>query len=584
LGGLGMLALEGNGVHALDAMIGLPYEMEFPRVVGVCLSGELYGWASPKDVILKVLSMLSGKGAKGSIIEYFGPGAASLSATGKATICSMSSQVGALSSIFSYDGSMGKYIEATGRGELALLINQLAPLLAADAEVLNDPDKYYDQVLHINLSEIRPSVTGPHAIDRPHRLEELKSLIVQHGYPEKLSAALIGSCTNSSYEDLKRAALIARQALKHGLKIRSPLFISPGSENVLIALKQEGLLKVFEDVGATILCSSCGPCIGQWKRLDVAFGEKNAILTSFNCSAPGHCDANPGTHAFISSPEIVMVSALAGTLCFNPALDALINAQGLPVRLSVPASEPVPDNGFRGVSEGCFSVSEDGSSTQMVIDPASDRLQFLEPFKPLAEKGFLDLRLLIKVDGKCSSDHISPAGKWMKFRGHLDNISNNLFSLVPNSFRDEIGKGKNLLNNSIEPFSKVAKDYKKEDIGWIAVAGDNYGEGPSRDHAALEFRYLGGRAIIARSFAPSHELNLKKQGVLVLTFTWPEDSLKIREDDLMDLLGISHLAAGSSLELLLKHADGTTDRLPLSHSYTERQLAWFKAGSALNLI
>ncbi|MGZ3733095.1 MAG: aconitase family protein, partial [Parachlamydiaceae bacterium] len=406
----------------------------------------------------------------------------------------------------------------------------------------------------------------------------------QQNYPEKLALGLIGSCTNASYEDLKKVAILARQALKHGLRVKAPLLISVGSEKILDALKHEGFLQILEDVGATILSSACGPCIGQWKRSDVAFGEKNMIVTSFNSNAPGHCDANPGTHAFVSSPEVVMASALAGTLNFNPATETLMNAQGLPVRLNIPQKKYFPENGFAPDLFGHVLPPKDEASVQVYIDPMSERLQEFESFKPFLEKAFLDLRLLVKVEGKCTSDQMSPAGKWMKFRGHLENISNHLFSMVPNYFRDEIGKGKNLLNNCIEPFAKIARDYKKEEIGWIAVGSENYGEGPVREHTPLEIRYLGGRAVIAKSFAVPYEQNLKKHGILVLTFVRPEDSGKIREDDWIDLLGVSQLAVESSLELCLKHADGTTDRIPLTHNYTQQQISWFKAGSVLNAV
>ncbi|MGZ3633367.1 MAG: aconitase family protein [Parachlamydiaceae bacterium] len=584
LGGLGVLAFEGSGVESLDAMIGLPFEINLPKIFGVYLTGHLQGWTSPKDVGLKLLAMLSGKAMKGAIIEFFGPGTETLSSAGKSTICSLSSQLGAMSAIFPYDGSMLEFLNATHRSPFGDLVERVKSHLCADPEVLKNPQEYFEEVFEIQLSQVSPSMIGPHVTDRLHVLGELPHFLNQQNYPEKLALGLIGSCTNASYEDLKKVAILARQALKHGLRVKAPLLISVGSEKILDALKHEGFLQILEDVGATILSSACGPCIGQWKRSDVAFGEKNMIVTSFNSNAPGHCDANPGTHAFVSSPEVVMASALAGTLNFNPATETLMNAQGLPVRLNIPQKKYFPENGFAPDLFGHVLPPKDEASVQVYIDPMSERLQEFESFKPFLEKAFLDLRLLVKVEGKCTSDQMSPAGKWMKFRGHLENISNHLFSMVPNYFRDEIGKGKNLLNNCIEPFAKIARDYKKEEIGWIAVGSENYGEGPVREHTPLEIRYLGGRAVIAKSFAVPYEQNLKKHGILVLTFVRPEDSGKIREDDWIDLLGVSQLAVESSLELCLKHADGTTDRIPLTHNYTQQQISWFKAGSVLNAV
>lgn len=583
-GGMAMLAIEGSGIEALDAMVGLPYEITLPRILGVQLSGQLKGWASPKDLILKMVPLLIAKGVKGALIEYFGPGAATLSCTGKGTVCSMASEVEAIGALFPYDDSMGQFLNASGRFEVTALAEAVSEHLRADRDVLADPHTYYDEVIEIDLSTIEPYINGPYVSHRAIPLTEFAAVVRQQDYPEKLSMALIGSCSNSSYQDLQKAALLARQALKHGLKVKAPLMVSPGSARIRDALISDGLWKVLEDVGAVLLTSSCGPCIGQWKRHDVLFGERNSIVTSHNCNFSGHNDNNPNTHAFIASPEIVMALALAGTLTFNPQEEVLMTPQGLPLRLMPPLDGILAQANFRSGETGYIPALEDGSSMQISVDPASERLQLLEPFKSPSEKSFSDLRLLVKVGGKCSTDQISPAGKWLKYRAHLDNMSNNLFTLAPNRFREEIGRGKNLLTGSIEPFAKVAREYKKEGIGWIVVGYDNCGEGPCREHAAMGVRHLGGQAVIVNSFAPAFETHLKKQGVLALTFGWPADSERLREDDLIDLLGVGHFAVGSSFELLLKHADGTTDRLPLTHSYTAQQIAWFKAGSALNVI
>lgn len=583
-GAMAMLALEGSGVDALDSMVGLSYEITLPRIIGVRLKGELKGWASPKDLILKLVPLLIAKKAKGAIIEFFGPGAETLSCTGKGTVCSMVSEVEAISALFPYDESIKQFLNATGRSEIAALAEQNAEHLCADKAVLNDPLTYYDEVIDVDLSILEPYINGPYGLHRAMPLSEFSAAIRHQEYPEKLSMALIGSCTNSSYQDIKKAALIAKQALKHGLKVKAPLMITPGSERIRDALISDGLWKVLEDVGAVLLTSSCGPCIGQWKRHDVPFGERNSIVTSYNCNISGHNDNNPNTHGFIASPEIVMALALAGTLTFNPQEGTLMTPQGLPMKLVPSLEDSLAQTKFESQVKGFIPSLEDGSNVTISLNPSSERLQLLEPFRSPSEKNFSDLRLLVKVGGKCSTDQICPAGKWLKYRAHLDNMSNNLFTLAPNRFREEVGKGKNLLTGSIEPFAKVAREYKKEGIGWIAVAYDNCGDGPCREHAALGVRHLGGQAIIANSFAPTFEMHLKKQGVLALTFVNPADCEKIREDDLIDLLGVGHLAAGSGLELLLKHADGTTERLPLVHSYTLQQIAWFKAGCILNVV
>lgn len=582
-GAVGMLGLEGNGLEALDAMMGLPYELSLPRTIGIRMSGELKGWASPKDLILKLAPLLIAKKAKAAVIEFFGPGAKTLSCSGKGTICSMVSEMEVLGALFHYDESTERYFRGSERSEIARLAEQNAEHLRADKEVLADPSKYYDELLDVDLSILEPYINGPYSLQKATPLCEFSAAVRHHEYPERLSGALIGSSTNSSYADIKRAAFLAKQALKHGLKVKAPLLISPGSERIRDALINEGLWKVLEDVGAVFLASSCGPCIGQWKRNDIPFGERNSIVSTYSCNSSGHWDNNPNTHGFIASPEIVTALAFAGVLTFNPEEDALMTPQGLPLKLK-PAQEGFQDEvPFDSKSKGGVPSLED-STGAISLNPASERLQLLEPFKSLLEKSFSDLRVLVKIGGKCSTDQISPLGKWLKFRAHLDNMSNSLFTLAPNRFREEIGKGKNLLTGSIESFAKVAREYTKEGIGWIAVAYDNCGEGPCREHAALGIRRLGGQALIANSFATSFEMQLKKQGVLALTFVNPADCEKIREDDLIDLFGVGHLAVGSSLELLLKHADGTTERLSIAHSYNDRQIAWFKAGGVFNVV
>lgn len=583
VGGLAMLAIEGSGADVLDAMTGLAKEMDLPKIIGIHLKGKLQGWATAKDLILRLLPLLATRETRGAILEYFGEGAETLSCAGKGTICSMSGEVEALSSIFPYDASMSAFLSAMGRTEVAALATEVKQHLQADPSVLKEPHQYYDHVIEIDLSTIEPSLCGPFSSTQPHTLPELLPAVRRHGCPEKLSMALIGSSTHSNYEDLMRAACVARQAVKHGLKLKAPLFISVGSQQIYETLVREGFWKILEDIGAVLLVNGCGPCIGQWKRNDVHFGERNSIITSFNHNGLGCYDANPGTHAFIASPEIVIALAFAGTLAFNPLEETLMNPQGLPVRLVSNPHESLPSTGLEPLQEEFEPPrAQENMFLQPLFNSASERLQAIEPFDPPLEKTFSDLRPLLKVTGKCSVDQISPGGKWLKFRGHLESISNNLFSLVPNGFREELGKGKNLLNGGIESFARVAKDYKKEEIGWIAIGHDHYGEGSSNEYAALSMRHLGGKAVIAKSIAPLYEINLKKQGILVLTFVRGDDGDKIREDDLIDLLRVDLFTIETSPELLLKHADGTTERLPLTHSYNEQQLSWFKAGSALN--
>lgn len=583
-GGLGMIAIGVGGADAVDVMAGMPWELKFPKIIGVKLSGKLNGWASAKDVILKLAGILTVKGGTGFIIEYFGEGTKSISCTGKGTICNMGAEIGATTSIFPYDSRMSDYLRATGRELVSAAADNILDCLQADAEVSQMPNKYYDQLIEIDLSSLEPYINGPYTPDKAWKLSEFAQAVKENNYPEKLSVALIGSCTNSSYEDIERAASVARQALKHGLKAKCPLTITPGSEQIRATIQRDGQLEALESIGGLVLANACGPCIGQWKRHDVAFGEKNSILTSYNRNFSGRNDANPGTHSFVASPEIVIAFSLAGTLSFNPMTDTLTNEQGQIIKLQVPQGEELPKNGFDQGDSGFIAPAKDGSKIEILVDPNSPRLQLLEPFQPWNGEDLKNLRTLVKVEGKCTTDHISPAGKWLRFRGHLDHISDNMFSGAVNAFREAVGNGKNLLTGAIEPYSKIARDYKKNDIAWVAIGDENYGEGSSREHAAMEPRYLGGRAVIVKSFARIHETNLKKQGMLALTFANPSDYDKIQEDDLLSILGLKSFAPGIALTLEIKHPDGKIESIPLNHTYNQAQIEWFKAGSALNCL
>jgi len=583
-GGLGMMAIGVGGADAVDVMAGMPWELQVPKIIGVHLTGKLQGWASAKDVILIVAGMLTVKGGTGSVIEYFGEGTSSISCTGKGTICNMGAEIGATTSIFPYDQRMEKYLAATGRQEVAKLANEIKAHLQSDPEVLHNPHAYYDQVIEINLSELEPYVNGPYSPDRAWKISELAHAVKEQGYPDHISVSLIGSCTNSSYEDIERAASIARQALKLGLRARCPLTITPGSEQVRATIARDGQLQALEDIGGLVLANACGPCIGQWKRHDVSFGEKNTILTSYNRNFSGRNDANPGTHSFVASPELVIAMALAGRMSFNPLHDSLENADGKMVYLEPPSGEELPKGGFVEDLKGYQAPAKDGSHVQVIVKPDSTRLQLLEPFEKWDGHDFIDLPLLVKVQGKCTTDHISPAGKWLKYRGHLDRISDNMFSGAINSFREEIGKGKNQYSGQIDTFSNIARAYKEKKIGWVAIGDENYGEGSSREHAAMEPRFLGGRVIVVKSFARIHEANLKKQGMLALTFNDVKDYDKIQEDDRLSFVDLAKFAPGAPIKMIVKHCDGSTDEILLKHTYNEHQIEWFKAGSALNLI
>ncbi len=585
-GGLAMLAIGVGGADAVDVMAGLAWELKIPKLIGVKLTGALTGWTSAKDVILKVAGILTVKGGTGAVIEYFGDGAKSISCTGKGTICNMGAEVGATTSIFPYDSRMKDYLIATGRKEVALLATEMQEYLTPDPEVMADPKKYYDELIEIDLTTLEPHVNGPYSPDKCWKISELTKAVKENGYPDEIKVALIGSCTNSSYEDIERAASIAKQAIALGLKAKCPLTITPGSEQIRATIERDGQLEVLEKIGGLVLANACGPCIGQWKRSDVTFGEKNSILTSYNRNFAGRNDANPGTHSFVASPEIVIALSLAGSLSFNPLADELVNDKGEKVRLVAPTGEELPKNGFVGACVGYVQPAKESSSVQIIVDPKSNRLQLLEPFAPWSEDGkeFEDLVVLVKASGKCTTDHISPAGKWLRYRGHLDLISDNLFSGAVNAFHDEVGRGKNIYTDAMETFSSIARCYKRKQQGWIAVGDENYGEGSSREHAAMEPRFLFGRSIIVKSFARIHETNLKKQGLLALTFADPSDYDKIREDDRLAIRNLKEFAPGRQLILEITHSDSIKEQVMLNHSYNQNQIEWFKAGSALNLI
>lgn len=581
-GGLGMVAIGVGGADAVDVMAGMPWELKFPKIIGVHLKGKMNGWTSAKDVILKVAGILTVKGGTGAIVEYFGEGTKSISATGKGTICNMGAEIGATTSVFPYDSRMADYLRATKRDEVAKLADGIAEHLNPDAEVLASPEKYYDKIIEINLDELEPHINGPFTPDLAWPLSQFAKAVKEKDFPEELKVGLIGSCTNSSYEDIERATSVAKQALAKGLKAKSELIITPGSEQIRATIERDGQLQTLTEAGAVVMANACGPCIGQWKRHNMEMGVKNSIITSFNRNFTARNDSNPATHAFVASPEIVTAFAVAGRLTFNPITDELENAKGEKVKLDAPKGDELPRNGFQPDEVGYQAPAEDGSSVNVVIDAKSDRLQKLEAFKAWEGKDIENLRLLLKVKGKCTTDHISPAGKWLKYRGHLDNISNNMFINAVNAFTGEAGKGKNIISGEVKDYSAVARDYKAQGIGWVAVGDENYGEGSSREHAAMEPRFLGGRAIIVKSFARIHETNLKKQGMLALTFKDAADYDKIREDDVCAIRGLETFTPGVPLKLELKHSDGTMDVIELNHTFNEGQIAWFKAGSALN--
>jgi len=584
-GGLGMIACGVGGADAVDVMVGMDWEVKHPKLIGVKLTGRPSGWTAPKDVITKLCGILTVKGGTNAIVEYFGPGTEALSCTGKATITNMGAELGATTSIFPYDASMKRYLEATRRADLAELAEANSDLLAADPEVAADPEKYYDRIVEIDLSTLEPHLVGPHTPDLAHPVSRMAADTEQNGYPEELTAALVGSCTNSSYEDIGRAVDVARQAKAKGLKMKSTLWITPGSDQIYETIKRDGMLEALEDVGAVVLTNACGPCIGQWQRDDVKKGEPNSIITSFNRNFAKRNDGNPETNAFIGSPEIVMAYGLAGTLKFNPLADTLTNDRGEQVKLDAPAvADELPQAGFVFDEKGYQAPPADNRGVQVIVDPESDRLALLEPFSKWDGQDYKGLPLLIKALGKCTTDHISMAGPWLKYRGHLDNISNNMLIGAVNAFTEETNSVKNLETGEYGEVPAVARDYKARGLRWVVVGDENYGEGSSREHAAMEPRHLGCAAVIVRSFARIHETNLKKQGILPLTFTDPADYAKVQQDDRIDLLGLDGLAPGSKVTCVLHHADGGEDRFELAHTMTREQVTWFRYGSALNKI
>lgn len=581
-GGLGMIAIGVGGADAVDVMTGMEWELKMPKIIGVRLKGKLNGWASPKDVILKLAGMLTVKGATNAIIEYFGEGTASLSATGKATICNMGAEVGATTSIFPYDAEMEKYLCATGRKEVAAMASGNALYLKADAEVEANPEVYYDRVIDIDLSTLEPYINGPFTPDAACPISEFAEKVRTNGYPQRMEVGLIGSCTNSSYQDLSRAASLARQVKEKGLKMTAQLIINPGSEQVYCTAKRDGMIADFEAVGGVIMTNACGPCIGQWKRVTDDPQRANSIVTSFNRNFAKRADGNPNTHAFVASPELAMALAIAGDLCFNPLTDTLTNERGEQVKLDAPVGETLPDKGFTVDDNGYVAPAADGKNLEVSIAPDSKRLQKLAPFAAWDGKDLTDMPLLIKTQGKCTTDHISMAGPWLRFRGHLENISDNMLMGAVNAFNGKTNSVWNRLTGDYEAVSAVAKLYKAKGIPSIVVAEENYGEGSSREHAAMEPRFLNVRVILAKSFARIHETNLKKQGMLALTFMNKDDYDKIQEHDCISIVGLDSFAPGKPLQVIVKHENGTEDTFLASHTYNEMQIGWFKAGCALN--
>ena len=580
-GGLGMIAIGVGGADAVDVMTGMEWELKMPKLIGVKLTGKLNGWASPKDVILKLAGILTVKGGTNAIIEYFGEGTTSISATGKATICNMGAEVGATSSLFPYDSQMSAYLRATGRAEIAALADEISEYLMPDPEVSNHPEAYYDRLIEIDLSVLEPHINGPFTPDAATPISQFAAKVIENNYPRKMEVGLIGSCTNSSYQDLSRAASIARQAYNDKLKVASPLIINPGSEQIRYTADRDGLLASFENVGAVIMANACGPCIGQWKRHTDDNSRKNSIVTSFNRNFAKRADGNPNTHAFVASPELTMALTIAGDLCFNPLTDTLTNESGQQIKLNEPQGTDFPPNGFAVEENGYVAPGEE--ITEIKINPDSTRLQALEPFTPWDGNDLLEMPLLIKAEGKCTTDHISMAGPWLRFRGHLENISDNMLMGAVNAFNGKTNSVLNQLNNEYEAVSAVAKLYKAKGISSIVVAEENYGEGSSREHAAMEPRFLNVKVILAKSFARIHETNLKKQGMLALTFANKSDYDKIRENDHISIMGLRSFTPDTNLTAVIYHADGTHESFEVVHTYNKMQIDWFKAGAALNV-
>ena len=579
-GGLGMIAIGVGGADAVDVMTGMEWELKMPKLIGVKLTGSLSGWASPKDVILKLAGILTVKGGTNAIIEYFGPGAASLSATGKATICNMGAEVGATTSLFPFNLNMATYLRATGRDDVAEWATAVSDYLEADMDVQAQPDSFYDRVIVINLSELEPHINGPVTPDAATPISEFATKVKENGWPRKMEVGLIGSCTNSSYQDLSRAASIARQAAEDKIPVAAPLIINPGSEQIRYTAERDGILGDFEQIGATVMANACGPCIGQWKRHTDDNTRKNSIVTSFNRNFAKRADGNPNTHAFVASPELTLALTIAGDLCFNPLTDTLKTADGREVKLKEPEGTDFPPKGFEVKDNGY--VAPTGKDAEVVINPGSNRLQVLKPFAAWDGKELIEMPLLLKAEGKCTTDHISMAGPWLRFRGHLENISDNMLMGAVNAFNGKTNSVLNQLNGKYEAVSAVAKQYKAKGISSIVVAEENYGEGSSREHAAMEPRFLNVKVILAKSFARIHETNLKKQGMLALTFADKDDYKKVREEDKISIVGLKEFAPGKPLTAILYHADGTEESFAVNHTYNELQIKWFKAGAALN--
>jgi aconitate hydratase len=583
-GGLGMLAIGVGGADACDVMAGLAWELKWPKLIGIKLTGKLNGWTAPKDVILKVAGILTVKGGTGAIVEYFGEGATSMSCTGKGTICNMGAEIGATTSTFGYDASMSRYLTSTGRADVAALADTVAAHLTADPEVYADPTKYFDEVIEIDLNTLEPHLNGPFTPDLATPISKMKEVAAANGWPTKIEVGLIGSCTNSSYEDISRAVSLAKQVSEKGLTMQSEYLITPGSEQVRYTIERDGFLDVFSQIGAKVFANACGPCIGMWERVGAEKKEKNTIVHSFNRNFAKRADGNPNTFAFVGSPELITALAIAGDLNFNPLTDTLTNNKGEQVKLDAPTGDELPLRGFAVEDAGFQAPAEDGSKVVVAVDPASKRLQLLDPFTAWEGTDLKSLKLLIKAKGKCTTDHISMAGPWLKFRGHLDNISNNLLIGAVNFFNEKTDNVKSQINGNYDTVPNTQRAYKAAGVGTIVVGDENYGEGSSREHAAMEPRHLGVRVVLTKSFARIHETNLKKQGMLALTFANKADYDKIQEDDSIDVIGLTNFAPGTPLTLVLTHKDGSTDSIHANHTYNQQQIEWFKAGGALNII
>ena len=584
-GGLGMIAVGVGGLDAAETMAGLPWEILYPKRIGVHLTGELNGWTAPKDIILRVAGELTVSGGTNSIIEYFGPGTKSISCTGKATITNMGAEIGATCSIFPYDHRMEIYLRSTRREKIADLANENLNILVADSEVEQNPEKYFDKIIEINLSTLEPHIVGPHTPDLARPISQLANDVKKNQYLDDISVALIGSCTNSSYEDMSRAASLAEQAKTKGITTKIPLLVTPGSEQIRATIERDGQMESLRSIGATVLANACGPCIGQWSRPELKKGQKNTIVTSYNRNFPGRNDGKRETMNFIGSPELVTALALSGRLSFNPLSDSITAPDGTQFKLEPPKPAPeVPSKGFKSTEGIYIPPSKNPEQVEVIISKHSKRLQKLEPFEKWDGNDFVALPIIVKAKGKCTTDHISPAGAWLSFRGHLDNLSDNMLLGAVNAFNEEVGKGKNILSNKIEPFPQIARTYKKNNLRWVIIGDSNYGEGSSREHAAMTPRFLGCAAVITKSFARIHETNLKKQGILALTFSNPSDYDKIKETDKISLLGLQNFEVGKPVKCQIIHNDDSKEEIELNHSYNAFQIKWFRAGSALNVL